>query len=131
MIRYFRFLALFITFTVLLCSCSNESYIQDIVEEKQSELPIRLDDQTTLIEIKAGENAFIYVNTLIGQSDEDFRKSKATIKETIIKNLKQNMSADIKAIFNRGIHYEYQWLNESRELLFEFRVTAEDLNIKD
>ena len=124
-----RSLIVTIVISLLLTACSNESYIQGIVDEKQSTLPLKLDDQTTLIEIKAGKDAFIYIYTLIGQSDDDFIKSKEDIRQTIIKNLKQNMSSDIEAIFKRGIHYEYEWLNESRKLLFKFTVIDSDLGI--
>ena len=126
----FKPIFLLLLVSVLINSCNNnQELIEENVSETRKTLPLSLDDNTTWIDVQAGENAFIYIYKLSGKTDDSFISSKDQIKSQIILTLKQNNQKGVKDLLKRGIHFDYIWQNNQGKELFRFTISADDLNM--
>ena len=117
------FLSLFILFS---CSKSNEAIINEEVEKTKVRLPAEINQHTTWIDIKAGQNEIVFIYEIKGvdQSVID-DKIIAESKEKTISGLRTQKN--VEKFFKRNINFTFIYLDEEKNELMNITITRNDL----
>ena len=128
--RIICLLALLLITSLNISAKDNSATTSEQVKATQKFLPMRIDDNTTWVEIAGSKNSLIYFYQINDISDQQVKDAHSSIKNSVQTKLKDAYANNkgFAQLADKGVNFTYIYVNGNDDFITSFTFTPAEFN---